>query len=77
MLAPVDCWENMCGYKKIESIVRSFEVVNDCAEREVKLITDFKDTVTNPKDQEYLFQVIENHRQNFKSFKTKDNLSAI
>ncbi|KAK4005668.1 hypothetical protein OUZ56_010711 [Daphnia magna] len=35
----------MAGYKKIEKIVRSFEVVNDCAERAIKLISDFKDTV--------------------------------
>ena len=59
MQAPIDCWENMVGYKKIEGIVRSLEVVNDCAERAVKLISDFKDVVVNVSDQEYLFQVVQ------------------
>lgn len=48
--------------------MRSFEVVNDCAERAVKLISDFKDVVVNFKEQEYLFQVIEDHRNLFRSF---------
>jgi hypothetical protein len=54
--------------QKIGGIVRSFEVVNDCAERAVKLISDFKDVVVNFKEQEYLFQVIEDHRNLFRSF---------
>lgn len=58
----------MAGYKKIEKIVRSFEVVNDCAERAIKLISYFKDTVVKVTDQEYLFQVIEDHRTYFTSF---------
>ncbi|KZS02306.1 Uncharacterized protein APZ42_000705 [Daphnia magna] len=68
MYTPVDSWKNMAGYKKIEKIVRSFEVVNDCAERAIKLISDFKDTVVKVTDQEYLFQVIEDHRTHFTSF---------
>ena len=76
MQAPIDCWENMVGYKKIEGIVRSLEVVNDCAERAVKLISDFKDVVVNVSDQEYLFQVVQQHRAHFSSFK-KDNLKTI
>ncbi|EFX81099.1 hypothetical protein DAPPUDRAFT_317765 [Daphnia pulex] len=68
MYTPVDSWKNMAGYKKIEKIVRSFEVVNDYAERTIKLISDFKDTVVKVTDQEYLFQVIEDHRTHFTSF---------
>ncbi len=48
--------------------MRSFEVENDCAERTVKLISDFKDVVVNVTEQEYLFQVIEDHRNHFRSF---------
>ena len=68
MHTEVENWEKMSGYKKIEGIVRSFEVVNDCAERAVKLISDFKDVVVNVKEQEYLFQVIEDHHNHFRSF---------
>lgn len=52
------------------------EVVNDCAERAVKLITDFKDVVGNVEEQNYLFQVVEQHRAHFKSFK-KSSLNLI
>ena len=68
MYTPVDFWENMAGYKEIEKIVRSLEVVNDCAERAIKLISDFKDAVVKVSDQEYLFQAIEDHRAHFTSF---------
>ena len=68
MHTEVENWEIMSGYKKIEASVHSFEVVNDCAERAVKLISDFKDGVVNVKDQEYLFHVIEDHRNHFRSF---------
>lgn len=68
MHTEVENWEKISGYKKNGGIVRSFEVVNDCAERAVKLISDFKDVVVNFKEQEYLFQVIEDHRNLFRSF---------
>lgn len=51
----------MAGYTKIEKIVRSFEVVNECAVRAIKGISDLKDTVVKVADQKYLFQVIEDH----------------
>lgn len=49
---------------------------HDCAERAVKLITDFKDVVGNVEEQNYLFQVVEQHRTHFKSFK-KSSLNLI
>lgn len=75
MQTPVSCWENMVGYLKTEEIVRSFEVVNDCAERASKLLSDFKDVCTNVKEQEDLFQVIEDYRTSFHS-RTKDGLGG-
>lgn len=76
MHTEVENWEKMSGYRKIDEIVRSFEVVNDCAERAVKLITDFKDVVVDVDDQDYLFQVIKNHRNHFRSF-NKNNLKDL
>jgi predicted DNA-binding transcriptional regulator AlpA len=72
----VDSWEKMTGYKTTEKIVRSLEVVNDCAERGIKLVSDFKDVCKDVKEQEALFQVIENHRNHFSSA-TKQNLKGV
>lgn len=42
----------MFDCKKIEMFVRSFEVANDCAERTLKLFSDFIDTAVKLLDQE-------------------------
>ena len=72
MQAPITCWNKMNGYNKIEEIVRSMEIVNDCAERGIKLITDFKDVTKNEQQTQYLLQVIEDHRSHTKSLLKKD-----
>lgn len=36
----VNEWKHLDAYKKTKSIVDSFQVVNDCAERTLKLMTD-------------------------------------
>ena len=43
----------------------AFEVVNDCAERAIKIITDFKDATINVEEQEFLLQVVEEYRKKF------------
>ncbi|KZS07754.1 Uncharacterized protein APZ42_028464 [Daphnia magna] len=55
----------MSGYRKLKEIVSAFEVVNDCAERAIKMITDFKDATTNVEEQEFLLQVVEEYRKRF------------
>ena len=62
MYAPVDCWENMSGYTKAETVVRSFAVTNDSAERNVKLMQDFIPMRENVDEQQALFQVVEQYR---------------
>lgn len=62
MYAPVDCWENMSGYTKAETVVRSFAVTNDSAERNVKLMQDFIPMCENVDEQQALFQVVEQYR---------------
>jgi hypothetical protein len=71
MQAPITCWNKMRGYNKIEEIVRSMEIVNDCAERGIKLITDFKDVTKNEQQTQYLLQVIEDHQSHTKSLLKK------
>jgi hypothetical protein len=56
------------GFQKVKSLIHSLEVVNDCAERGVKLKTDFKDVTKDVQQQKYLFYVIEAHRSHFKSY---------
>jgi hypothetical protein len=56
------------GFQKVKSLIHSLEVVNDCAERGVKLKTDFKDVTKDVQQQKYLVQMIEAHRSHFKSY---------
>ncbi len=49
----------MSGYMKLKEIISAYEVVNDCAERTIKIIADFKDAIANVEEQEYLLQVLE------------------
>lgn len=72
MKAPVKYWQRMVGYQKIEEIVRSLEVVNDCAERGIKLISDFKDVCRDIDEQQDLCLVIQDYRDNLISLKKSD-----
>jgi hypothetical protein len=68
MKFPVELWSEATGYQKLKTIAAGLEVVNDCAERAIKLITDFKDSAQNTEEQHYLFQVIEQHRVHFNGY---------
>lgn len=44
--------------------VKALAVVNDVAERAVKLVSDLNNSVTkDPEQHEYLLQVVEHHRK--------------
>lgn len=43
----VRAWENLEEYKTAKQIVDSFKVVNEKAERTLKLMTDVNDSLTN------------------------------
>jgi hypothetical protein len=62
MQVPVKYWKNMVGYRKLELIVRGFEVVNESAELSEKLMSDFVDVCINENEQQALFQVLEQYR---------------
>ena len=40
MTVPIMYWTNMIGYKIVLNIIQNLELVNDCAERAIKLATD-------------------------------------
>lgn len=56
-------------YHVVETFVRTVKVVNDTAERGVKLISDFANIITCDAEQRAaLLQGVEKHRQQFKDF---------
>lgn len=72
MQVPVNYWKNMVGYQKLELIVRGFEVVSDSTERSVKLMSDFKDVCIDENEQQALFQVLEQYRNQFANSNAKN-----
>ncbi len=67
MRTAVIYWDKMIGYQNALQLILSMEVVNDSAERGVKLVTDFKDVSKDANEQQYLFQVIEDYRNRFQT----------
>ena len=51
MQAQVDFWEKMVRFQTVKSFIHSLGVVNDCVERVVKLITDFKNVMKDAQQQ--------------------------
>ena len=76
MFAPVNCWDKMSGYKKIAAVVNSLEVVNDCAERVVKLTSDFINVTKDPVQLESVLQVTERYRNKIPKI-TKSNINNL
>lgn len=76
MFAPVNCWDKMSGYKKIAAVVNSLEVVNDCAERVVKLTSDFINVTKDPVQLESVLQVTESYRNKMPKI-TKSNINNL
>lgn len=61
---PHETWEDNADYKEAERVVQSLKVVNDTAERGVKLIQDFNAVLTKNEDEkQFLLQVVQEHRK--------------
>ena len=61
---PCEDWETDDEYIAAKQTVDAFRIVNDSAERAVKLVTDFNNKVTKKEDQkQYLLQVVAQHRK--------------
>lgn len=70
---PVKYWPLMTDYRKALEFVHCLEVTNDCAERGVKLISEFKDITKDEEQLQYSLQLIEAHRRLIPSV-SKENL---
>ena len=67
---PVETWTNSQEFKSAEKYVTSLKVVNDIAERGVKMISDFANVITtNSEQREMLLQAVEHNRKKYDSFK--------
>lgn len=59
-----ETWNSIEAYCHAKNTVDAIRVVNDCAERAVKLATDFNLSLTHDEEQrQVIFQVVEHHRK--------------
>ena len=76
--ASVETWNQLDDYKDACKTVRALKVINDCAERAVKLATDFNEVLTKDATQRnLLYQVVEHHRKLVPTSATKKKLVQI
>ena len=77
LVQPVNQWPFNPAFLVAEKFVRTVKVVNDAAERGVKLISDFASIITtDPEQRAWLLQGVEQHRKQFPTFdKTTLNMS--
>lgn len=72
LLKPVEAWPDDDDYNTALEYVTSLKVVNDVAERGVKMMSDFANVITTDEAQRgYLMQAVEFHRRRFSSFTKK------
>ena len=65
-------WCEDSHYKTVENFVRTVKTVNDCAERSVKMITDYATILTqDEKVRDWLLQGVESNRRKYPDFNVK------
>ena len=55
---PPEYWNLMSDYRTTRDFVKQLEVTNDCAERGIKLIGDYKDYTQDEEQRQYILQVV-------------------
>ena len=69
---PASEWQLDPDFLATESFVQTVKVVNDAAERGVKLISDFANIITSdPEQRAALLQGVEEHHHQYKDFDKK------
>ncbi|XP_050065978.1 uncharacterized protein LOC126555054 [Aphis gossypii] len=59
-------WNDLEGYQKGKEIIESLRVVNDTAERVVKLMEEFNDKFTKNEDQkQFVLQTVQDNRKKY------------
>ncbi|XP_037030592.1 uncharacterized protein LOC119070384 [Bradysia coprophila] len=63
-------WKELAEYRKAKEIVDSFKVVNDTAERALKIMTDFNESLTfKEENKQNSIQVVEDNRKRIPNLK--------
>ncbi|KAE9523392.1 hypothetical protein AGLY_015944 [Aphis glycines] len=66
LLLDPKCWEENEEYKKGKEIIGSLKVVNDTAERHVKLMEEFNSKITkNEEQKQFLLQTVQDYRRKY------------
>ncbi|GBM36818.1 hypothetical protein AVEN_82814-1 [Araneus ventricosus] len=61
-------WNSLHDYQHGLTVLRNLTVVNDIAERDVKLMEEYNNIIIHDeKQKQYLFQVVKNYRRHFPS----------
>ena len=64
LTCPLDEWEESEDFRKARKFVTTVKVVNDAAERGIKLASDYVQSLTKDSDvRQKLFQTVEYHRR--------------
>jgi hypothetical protein len=63
---PVEAWPETQAFINANAAVQHLTCVNDCAERGVAWTEDFNERTNDELQKQYLLQVVEQHRRNFK-----------
>ena len=65
---PVSSWDKNDNFNELATAIRNLKVVNDCAERGVKLIEDYAKCITkNENSRQDLLQLVEKERKELKN----------
>ena len=72
---PVKEWNSCEAYLYSKNIVQRLNVVNDCAERNVKIASDFAETAKTSSDFNSAIQVVEKNRKNQPSLRKKKRMN--
>lgn len=66
-------WEELAAYQKMKRVVENLGVINDVAERKIKLATDYNCFGTkNENVKQQIFQNVEKNRQNIRKATKRD-----
>ena len=68
MQTPASLWDKFSDYRKFRDFGLNLSVVNDIAERGIKLVSDFIERCRDEGQRQALLQVVEEHRNKFPSY---------
>ena len=76
MQLPVDMWDKFEDFRAFKDYVHNVKVVNDLAERGIKLVSDFISMTKDEEQVQALLQCVEHHRDLFPDY-TKKTLAKL